>query len=118
MTRMERLPTHGSNTAAIPVTVQVIGSHTEAIDLLHDRLCHRLQHYLRSTGGHFEDRCGRGADRAAGPISTGAALVCMSGLVVPGLGSPCRTRTTSTSKARRRNVAGLLDRAPEGDGGQ
>ena len=122
---------HGSNTAATPITVQVIGPHTaditgyaeqrvrtalrhahgpvlharvrvtrhadpaverpvtaqanldvdgrlvrvhvqaetdhEAIDLLHDRLCHRLQHYLRRTTGHWEDRRGRGADRAAGP---------------------------------------------------
>lgn len=32
---------------------------TEAIDLLHDRLRQRLQHYLRRSAGHWEDRRGR-----------------------------------------------------------
>lgn len=38
----------------------------EAVDLLHDRLRHRLQHFLRRTAGHWEDRRGRGAAPAAG----------------------------------------------------
>jgi ribosome-associated translation inhibitor RaiA len=36
-------------------------SDREAIDLLEDRLRQRLQHYLRRTSGHWEDRRGRGA---------------------------------------------------------
>ena len=36
----------------------------EAIDLLHDRLRHRLQHDRRRTIGHWEDRRAQSADRA------------------------------------------------------
>ncbi|HLU55932.1 MAG TPA: sigma 54 modulation/S30EA ribosomal C-terminal domain-containing protein [Pseudonocardia sp.] len=49
------------------VRAQVRGrTDREAVDLLKDRLRRRLQHHLRRTVGHWEDRRGRGAPPAGG----------------------------------------------------
>jgi ribosome-associated translation inhibitor RaiA len=76
-----RISRHGDPAVERPVTVQanldvdgkLVRAHVhaqddrEGVDLLEDRLRQRLQHYLRRTTGHWEDRRGRGAPRPAGP---------------------------------------------------